>query len=92
MTCNTIDLGNGETAIVCSRGRKPRRCTVCNRNRIAVLCDFPLAGKKTGKTCSRGLCERCAVHVGPDRDLCPAHGKAEAVQLTLPCVAEARES
>lgn len=42
-------------------GPRPRRvpCSVtgCPNARI-YLCDFPLAGAKAGKTCSRGLCEK----------------------------------
>lgn len=27
------------------------------------------------KTCSASVCDRCAVRLGPDKDLCPPHGR-----------------
>lgn len=82
MPCKTLDLGNGDFAIVCSRGRKPRaRCEVCQDREHTLLCDFPLSGAKAGKTCSRKLCARCAAKVG---DLCPPHAKQQPPQLELP--------
>jgi hypothetical protein len=75
MTCRTIDVGNGHYAIVCDRGRKPAKCTACKQRPHALLCDFPLAGEKAGKTCDVRLCRQCAVHVGPDVDLCPPHAR-----------------
>lgn len=50
------------------------RC-VCDR-RASKLCDFPLKGKKQGKTCDRPLCQRCATSKpnGKDTfDLCNIH-------------------
>lgn len=85
MGCKTIDLGGGALAIVCSRGHKPRAlCEACKSEPHAVLCDYPLSGPKAGKTCDRKLCARCAVHAGPNRDLCPAHAKLGLPQTELP--------
>lgn len=79
MGCERVefDLGNGEkaTAIVCTRGGRKARCKACGKREHAVLCDYPLAGKKAGKTCDMKLCSACAQRVGPDRDLCPPHAK-----------------
>jgi hypothetical protein len=33
---------------------------------------------KSTATCDRPICARCAVRVGPDRDLCGAHARLEA--------------
>lgn len=74
MPCRTVDLGNGVRAIVCSRENRPRKCDICGR-RGSKLCDFPLNGAKTGKTCDRSLCVKCAVHKAPDTDYCPAHAR-----------------
>lgn len=80
MTCERFDLPGGGYAIVCSRGRKPRaKCSACNVRVHELLCDFPLSGKKAGKTCSRKLCSACAVKVG-ELDYCPPHAKVEPKQ------------
>lgn len=53
------------------------------------LCDFPLAGKKAGKTCSRKLCKGCAkvqaekATDGTDRHYCPAHDRIAHAQPKL---------
>lgn len=74
MTCRTVNFGNGVTAIVCDRGRKPALCAVCRASPHTKLCDFLLTGEKAGATCSARLCDRCAVVVGLF-DFCPAHAK-----------------
>ena len=80
MPCRPVDLGNGVTAIVCSKG--DRRSCKCGR-RSTKLCDYPLRGKKQGRTCDAPLCDRCATSVGRDKDYCPAHveiSKREAAE------------
>ena len=74
MPCNHIDLGNGASAIVCTRGRSTKRCVICGLPG-GKLCDFPLTGAKAGKTCDRSLCAKCAVHREPDIDYCPTHAR-----------------
>lgn len=72
MPCDHVDLPGGGYAIVC-RGRQPqKRCVHCGRP-SSKLCDFPLRGAKTGKTCDRPICKRCAQHVPPDTDYCKTH-------------------
>src|SRR5688572_15458157 len=74
MTCTKISIGDGVSVTLCTRGSPSRApCGVCKQARHTKLCDFPLKGKKLGKTCSRKLCDRCVVNVGPDRDLCATH-------------------
>ena len=51
-----------------------RKCVVCGY-KAEILCDAALSGPKAGKTCDKPLCKRCAVHVGIDKDLCPAHAR-----------------
>ena len=75
MGCEFINLGNGVSAIVCSRGAKRCKCG----NRVTKLCDYPLAGKLTSKTCDMPMCERCAVHVGDNKDYCQVHARATGV-------------
>lgn len=78
MTCRTTDLGNGVAVIACSRGERKRSpCAICDDLPHEVLCDFPLSGRKAGKTCDMKLCRRCASHVAKERDLCPAHARIE---------------
>lgn len=83
MTCHRIDLPGGGFAIACTRGprRKSAPCLYCTAPHTK-LCDYEVA---PGKTCDRKLCDRCAVHVGPNRDLCPDHAK-QARQQKFPGV------
>lgn len=63
--------------IICSRGSRQPRCR-CGAP-STKLCDFPLTGEKTGKTCDRPLCDRCTVSAGPDLDYCEPHAKLKGV-------------
>jgi hypothetical protein len=79
MACRTIKLGAGVTAIVCGpRGRR-QWCSIpgCH-GECARLCDFPLLGKKAGKTCDAKVCRDHATSVGTDLDYCPAHARLHA--------------
>jgi hypothetical protein len=80
VTCKFVDLGGGATAIVCSRGQRPKMCA-CGR-RSTKLCDFPLTGKAAGRTCDRPVCDAHAhrqgahesgPHKGDSIDYCQAH-------------------
>jgi hypothetical protein len=69
MGCTVVQL-EGVTAILCTRGRPPRRrrCSACPRP-ATLQCDGP--PRRAGATsCDRYLCEACAVEVGPERHLC----------------------
>jgi hypothetical protein len=79
MGCDVIDLGNGSTAMACSRGRRRPKCQEpgCNRP-CDVECDFPLRGEKAGKTCDRKCCRGHSKRVGPNRDHCLPHAKEPA--------------
>lgn len=78
MTCHFWKGPNGELTIACSRGRRKAAppCAACGRP-STKQCDYPLRGKKTGKTCDRHLCNACAVVVGSESgdsvDFCKAH-------------------
>jgi hypothetical protein len=71
-------MGNGATAIVCTRGTTKAACDTpgCQRVHMA-LCDYPLAN---GKTCDRKMCDGHRKPVGANRDYCPAHAKVESEQ------------
>lgn len=72
MPCRPLPGGAGW---VCTRERWT--CSSCGKtSAVAVLCDHPLTGAAAGRTCDRVLCRGCAVRVGPNRDLCPAHAQA----------------
>lgn len=88
-----IPLGGGGYA--CSRGRGGRRamCSVCKQREAAKLCDFPLRGRRAGKTCDAKLCDGCAVQQpvtsidGDTVDFCPPHdrlAKQRGEQLSIP--------
>jgi len=69
---------DGKTiGFACHRGPLPS-CK-CGR-RGTKQCDFPLTGRKAGKTCDVHLCDRCATNVAPDRDYCPAHVRVSVEQ------------
>jgi hypothetical protein len=70
--CNVINLPDGGTALVCSRGRGGAKlCTRCLRDGVKkpsrYLCDFPLPPDGR-KTCDKPMCEmhRRAVRDGVD--------------------------
>jgi hypothetical protein len=73
MKCDTIDLGQGQFAIVCTRGRR-HNCEFCSRY-ATKQCDFPILkdGKQT--TCSKFICDRCAVAQSPGIDFCGPHDR-----------------
>lgn len=84
MTCTPINLGNGVTGFICTGDRRTRApCSACRYREHELLCDHPLTGKLTGKTCSTKLCRRCARHVD-GKDLCPPHARVHATQGALP--------
>jgi hypothetical protein len=83
MPCTKIDLGNGDFAIACSRGRRAASCQEpgCNRPHVA-LCDFDLGPGAPRATCDRKM---CAQHRRPQsgrgadgsahRDYCTTHDR-----------------
>lgn len=76
MICKRIDLGDGNVAIVCYRGRRIP-CSVPGCPNISTKeCDHPILRKGVPGTCDMKLCDRHAKSIGPDRDLCPAHEKS----------------
>jgi hypothetical protein len=79
MTCKRIDLPGGGFVIACSRTTLRPRCSVDGcRNASTKLCDFPLKGAKTGKTCDRRLCDAHAREQSVGVDFCPTHAKMAA--------------
>jgi hypothetical protein len=83
MTCRYVDLGGGNYAITCGgRGQRSHRCKDCGRD-ATLQCDFPLRGRKTGRTCSVYLCAGCATAVD-GKDLCAPHARAWERQACLP--------
>lgn len=78
--CSTLII-HGEGGIVgtghvCGGGRR-KRCkgrVSCNAW-STKLCDYPLTGKKKGKTCDVPICDGCAESLGPEIDYCPAHAR-----------------
>lgn len=88
MVCRKIDLGNGATAIVCSRGQR-ERCNCGSGKPVSRLCDFELGGRKAGKTCSAKLCDSCSSSVvGSDGDYCSAHARLLEQRAAWRTVAE----
>lgn len=86
MGCDRVDLGNGTSAIICSRGRAApaQSCRWC-RNKATLLCDHPLPGRALGRTCSAPLCGLHTERRGT-LDLCPDHAIAQEENPTLPQV------
>jgi hypothetical protein len=70
--------GSVVTGIAC--GRSPRRnCSVPDcRAHTEFQCDFPVhAASRKSKTCDRWLCQGHTKRVGPNRDYCPPHVRAD---------------
>ncbi|MCA9686550.1 MAG: hypothetical protein KC457_30560 [Myxococcales bacterium] len=89
MACKQIDLGNGATAIVCTRDRR-EPCPCGSGLPVSRLCDFELGGRKAGSTCSDKLCDRCASSPpGTDLDYCQAHARLVDGWLTIAGMAAA---
>jgi len=76
MPCEVIKIPGGATAIVCSRGSRPRPvpCHYCGKP-TTILCDF--TGPIAKKTCDRPICENHRDKVGPDLDHCRLHREAK---------------
>jgi len=65
-----VRMPDGSMAILCFSGRRPvRHACGCGRQ-ATIQCDYP---RPEGGTCDAWLCRGCAVHVGRNRDYCPAH-------------------
>jgi hypothetical protein len=76
MTCETVSLPNGATAIVCgTRGRRPIKCSVCGRPGD-LLCDWKRKGDPHQSTCDAPLCRECTTKPARGKDLCPKHAEA----------------
>lgn len=60
--------------IICGRGHRRKPCCSCGKP-SSKLCDYPLRGRLSGKTCDRPICDVCAVKIDPkqDVDFCPTH-------------------
>jgi hypothetical protein len=76
MTCETMRLPGGGTAIVCGPRQRRRKCYVRGCPTPASFqCDFPVV---------RGTCDRyvCAAHrsaQGSGVDFCPEHSRQPAL-------------
>ena len=74
------------TMIVCRRGQRLRSAAPCSvpgcGEKHTHLCDYPLKGKKAGKTCDAKLCEGHATRIATGQDRCPAHAKLAARSAT----------
>lgn len=83
MTCDEVKLGDGFTAIVCTRGRR-RRASTCSTpgcsKPAAVLCDHPVMRNGKEATCDRALCEGHAVAISSVSDYCEAHARHSRVR------------
>lgn len=72
MKCAHLKLPGGGTAIVCSRGGRPRRCFTCDLAG-GFQCDWKVSPTKT---CDRYICPDHAQLVAPEKHLCPEHQQA----------------
>ena len=74
MPSEEIDIGETKV-VICTRGRKLKRCTYCLKPH-KFLCDYPVAKTKKGKlkTCDRPLCsDHTKKGVSDDVDFCREH-------------------
>ena len=75
MSCKHIHFPDGSSAIICGMRRAKHFCA-CGRAG-ELQCDWKVKTKRSG-TCDRYICKSCALHVGPDKHLCPEHQQAYA--------------
>lgn len=87
MGCETIRSGS-IVGFICTRGRRPPKCSECKAAPSTKQCDYPLRGKVAGRTCSRHLCARCAVTAGQVKRI----EAVTAAELQDPMVATAVRS
>lgn len=86
MKCETVKLPGGVTAIVCSRGSrssKPTICQFCQERPATKLCDQIINSEGKKRTCDAGICDKCAASGGQGIDYCPNHAKHHALQGSL---------
>ena len=72
MPCSWVKLPGGGVAIVKHAKPRAKKCRGCGAP-APLLCDWKIA---PGKTCDAPVCEECALEVGPEKHLCPAHRRA----------------
>jgi hypothetical protein len=80
MACVHVALPDGSGGII--RGiicglPKPKKCCKC-RGPADREYDWKVPGRKSG-TCDRPVCSKCSVSPAPEKDLCPDHAAAWAV-------------
>jgi hypothetical protein len=85
MPCTPLKLGDGVTALICSRGRTRKRCRYCS-GAGGRLCDFPVTRDGVRGTCDAPLCSRCTTKIAGDGDLCRAHAPLWDAALGRPKV------
>lgn len=72
MPCNLVKLQTGETAFVCTSGRRKR----CACGKPATLeCDWKVKDRRSG-TCDRPICAACTTKPAEGKDLCREHATA----------------
>jgi hypothetical protein len=82
MYCDRFTTKDGVYVVCCRSGRRPS-CSVPGCGAPSEFqCDFPLSGKKRGRTCSKHLCAQHRVRQptivplgGETIDYCPAHDR-----------------
>ncbi len=75
MSCKTIQIPGTDTfAIICSRGQRPKLCSVqlCGKPSVALR-DMPVERKGVKGTCDSPMCELRRHPVGENVDWCQAH-------------------
>jgi hypothetical protein len=93
MTCETVRLPGLGVALVCSRGRRPPKCSVRGCGGAAEFqCDAPLGLPGAGTTCDRYLCAEHRTALGPDVDFCPEHAREARYRAALAAYPDRRES
>ena len=97
MSCDRIDLGGGNFAIVCSRGQRRKRCSVPGCDGTGEFqCDEPVVRRGRPGTCDAYLCAAHRTWITLPRDpfadlfdeptqaidVCPPHHAARARKAT----------
>lgn len=72
-----FDTKGNQIGIACGRSPRRRCSTEGCAATATIQCDFPVTRRGKPGTCDRWVCVGCATKVGPDRDHCGPHARAQ---------------
>jgi hypothetical protein len=78
MSCKTISLPGGGTAILSNGRRSGARCQTTGCPNASVgLCDYPVKIYGRTTSCNKRMCGKCRHRQRANVDYCPVHHRVE---------------